>query len=94
VLEWYGGNLEGRVLRLKSFTYDKLVGTAEVRNGRLTGDRGTLGMIEHLRRRGARTEADLLWLTFVRNCHGVTWCGIEERKASPAEQRRKRRGNS
>jgi hypothetical protein len=94
VLQWFGGNLSGRVLRLTSHAYNKLVGSAEVRNGQLTGDRGTLGMIEHYRRWGARTETDLLWLTFVRNCDGVTWCGIEERKAGPAEQRRTRRGKS
>ena len=78
VLEWFGGNLEGRVLRLTSYTYDKLDGWAEVRNGRLSGD--VLGMIEHYRRWGARTEADLLWLTFARNYDGVTWCGIEQRE--------------
>jgi hypothetical protein len=38
-------------------------------------------MVEFYRDRGAQTKADLLWLVFVRNSEGVTWCGIEEKDA-------------
>ena len=39
---------------------------------------GKCDMIEHYRGWGTRTEADLLWLVFVRNCQGMSWCGFEE----------------
>jgi len=82
---WFGGALKGRVVRLTSYTLDRLDGWAECRDGKLIysaegmcGEDGKCGMIEHYRDWGAQTEADLLWVVFVRNCQGMTWCGFEE----------------
>ena len=81
----FGGGLKGRVVRLTSYTLDRLDGWAECRDGKLIysaegmcGEDGKCGMIEHYRDWGAQTEADLLWVVFVRNCQGMTWCGFEE----------------
>ena len=85
VWRWFGGTLKGRVLRLTSYFLDRLEGWAECRDGKLIysaegmcGEDGRCDMIEHYRGWGARTEADLLWVVFVRNCQGMSWCGIEE----------------
>jgi hypothetical protein len=85
--------LKGRVLRLTDHIYDKLNGWAECQDGRLSysdkgmrGEDGKCDMIEHYRDWGTRTEADLLWLVFVRNCQGITWCGFEEWDASRRRQ--------
>lgn len=42
---------------------------------------GQGGWLTNYRGWGARTEADLLWLAFVGNRAGITWCGFEEREA-------------
>ena len=81
IWRWFGGALKGRVLRLTDHTLDRLDGWVDCQNGRLTYSDGKQrwGMIEHYRDWDAQTEADLLWLVFVRNCDGVTWCGFEEK---------------
>jgi hypothetical protein len=62
--------------------YDRLVGWAEWREGHAYfSDDGTRGMVDFYRDWGAQTEADLLWVVFVGNSHGVTWCGIDETDA-------------
>ena len=58
IWRWFGGALDGRVLRLTDYNLDRLDGWLDW---------------------GAQTEADLLWLVFVRNSDGMTWCGIEEK---------------
>ena len=79
IWRWFGGALEGRVLRLTDYTYDRLDGWIDCQNGYLTySDGKPWGMIEFYRKLGAQTKADLLWLVFVRNRDGITWCGIEE----------------
>ena len=87
IWRWFGGALDGRVLRLTDYTYDRLDGWVEWQNGRLaySGGKQQDEMVEHYRDWGAQTEADLLWLVFVRNSQGVTWCGIEERDAALKE---------
>ena len=71
------------MLRLTDYTLDRLDGWVEWQNGRLTYSDGKQrnGMVEHYRDWGAQTEADLLWLVFVRNSQGMTWCGIDEKDA-------------
>jgi hypothetical protein len=82
VMEWYGGCLTGRVLRLTSYTYERLDGWAEYRNGAIQygGNKpdGTRHMVDFYRAQCEGTDADLLWFTYVRNSSGITWCGIEE----------------
>jgi hypothetical protein len=80
IWRWFGGSLEGRLLRLTDYTLDRLDGWVECQNGHLTySEPGIQGLVDFYRDLGARTEADLLWLVFVRNSQGMTWCGIEER---------------
>ena len=80
VWRWFGGALKGRRLRLYSYTYDRVDGYVEYRDGELSYSDGRKRdeMVEHYRNWGAPTEADLLWLVFARNSDGITWCGIEE----------------
>ena len=82
IWRWFGGAVDGRVLRLTDYTYDRLDGWVECQNGHLTYSDGKRqkGMVEHYRDWGAQTEADLLWLVFVHNCQEITWCGIDEKK--------------
>ena len=84
IWRWFGGALDGRVLRLTDYNLDRLDGWIEWQDGRLTYSDGRQrdGMVEHYRDWGAQTEADLLWLVFVRNSEGMTWCGIEEKDAA------------
>ena len=72
------------MLRLTDYNLDRLDGWVEWQDGRLTYSDGRQrdGMVEHYRDWGAQTEADLLWLVFMRNCQGVTWCGIDEKDAA------------
>ena len=88
IWRWFGGALDGRVLRLTDYTLDRLDGWVEWQNGRLTYSDGKQqdDMVEHYRDWGAQTEADLLWLVFVRNSDGMTWCGFEERDAGLKEK--------
>jgi hypothetical protein len=78
VIEWYGGALNGRILRLTSYTYGEATGWAEWRNGRITYNGDVQSIVDHYRDWGAKTEADLLWLVFARNHSGITWCDIKE----------------
>ena len=83
IWRWFGGALDGRMLRLTDYTLDRLDGWVEWQNGRLTCSDGEQrnGMVEHYRDWGAQSEADLLWLVFVHNSQGITWCGIDEKNA-------------
>ena len=64
------------------YSYDRLDGWIDLRDGQLIESQpGRRGILDHYRAWGARTEADLMWLTFVRNSDGITWCGLEERTA-------------
>ena len=83
VFEWCGGSLNGRVQRLTSYVYDRRnPGRVECRDGIIEfyGDKrhGHRNVIEHYRDWGARTNADLMWLVFIRNCSGITWCQLKE----------------
>ncbi len=82
VVEWYGGALQGRVLRLTSYTYDKPDGWAEWRAGRITYRGGCQSIVEGYRTAEVKTDADLLWLGFAWNHSGVTWCDIRERSVA------------
>jgi hypothetical protein len=82
IWRWFGGALDGRVLRLLDYTLDRLDGWAEWEDGHVTySDCGIRGMVDFYRDWGAKTEADLLWLVFVRNSDGMTWCNIVENDA-------------
>jgi hypothetical protein len=85
IWRWFGGALKGRVLRLTSYMLDQPTGWAEWKDGRITSSDNVTGMIDHYRGWGTRTEADLLWLVFVRNCSGISWCDIEEKDVTPHE---------
>jgi len=81
VVEWYGGALKGRVLRLTAYTYDKPDGWAEWRNGRITYRGPLQSIVTGYRTPEVKTEADLLWLAFAWDHTGVTWFDITERSA-------------
>jgi len=80
VWRWFGGALKRRVIRLTSYTLHRQDGWAECRDGKMIYSAegmcdadGKCDMIEHYRGWGAQTEADLLWLVFVRNCEGLIY---------------------
>ena len=73
------GHSKGGSCGLRTTPYARLDGWVDCQNGYLTySDGKPWGMIEFYRKLGAQTEADLLWLVFVRNRDGITWCGIEQ----------------
>lgn len=92
ILEWHGGSLTNRVLRLTSYTYDRESGWVEYRKGALhyggASPDGTRAMVEFYRGQVDGTDADLLWFTFVRNSSGITWCGIAESPDRPSRSQR------
>jgi hypothetical protein len=84
IWRWFGGALAGRLLRLTFYSLDRCDGWVDVQKGRMTYSADSLkGIVEHYRDWGAQTEADLLWLVFMRNSQGMTWCEIDEHDATP-----------
>ena len=80
LLEWFGGDMRGRVMRLDFYVYDRSDGWAEYRDGALSfSDSGTESICQHYARWGAASPSDLLWLVFARNYDGVTWCAITQK---------------
>jgi hypothetical protein len=91
VVEWCGGSLKGRVIRLTSLFGIDVDGWAECRNGELTfggpSPNSVKSLLNYYKNQGAKSPADLLWLVFRSNSDGRTYCDFEERSA-------KRRANS
>jgi hypothetical protein len=84
IWRWFGGALDGRMLRLRT---TPMTGSTGGSNGKMAAspNDGEQRNGMHYRDWGAQTEADLLWQVFVRNGQGVTWCGIEERDGDEPE---------
>jgi hypothetical protein len=81
IVEWYGGALQGRILRLTAYTYDKPDGWAEWRNGRITYRGNLESIVRGYWTPEVKTAADLLWLAFAWDHSGITSFGITERSA-------------
>ena len=92
VLQWYGGCLKGRVLRLTSYTYDRVNGWAEYREGQLQyggpSPEGVRHLVDYYRGQIEGTDADLLWLVHMRNSGGITWCEISENMEKTSHRQR------
>lgn len=90
LLEWFGGDLEGRELKLDFWTLDKRDGWAICRNGELSySGSDTASVFAHYADWGAATSADLLWLVFARNFDGMTYCVINQRTMRKTTSKRK-----
>lgn len=94
LVEWCGGSLKGRVVRLTSIFGVDVNGWAECRNGKTTfggpSAASVKTMLAHYEGSGAMTGVDLLWLVFLRNSSGITYCQFDERsdKRRPKSKQR------
>lgn len=82
LIEWCGGSLKGRRLRLTFYFGVDPSGWAEWRKGEVvyggSSGRGNASVVDFYRNHGTKSEADLLWLVFMRNSSGMTWCDFDE----------------